>query len=99
MPQPTSDSMQQTKRRRPRAWAWCAAFLCACQLASVVPVAQSQSPGVRRAKVQREAGRVEAGRNIDELVRRAVNVTCAERELDPQGSAPIDEMQAQPSLP
>jgi hypothetical protein len=68
-------------------------------LASVVPFARAQSPQGRRAKVQREAGRVEAGRNIDELVRRAVNVTCAERELDPQGSAPIDEMQARPSLP
>lgn len=34
-----------------------------------------------------------------ELVRRAMEATCAERELDPLGSAPIDEMQARPSLP
>lgn len=28
-----------------------------------------------------------------------MNVACTEREYDPQGSAPIDEMQAMPSLP
>lgn len=76
---------------------WCVAFVCALELVCAAPVAraqQQQQPDVRRA-----VGRVETGRDIDELVRRAMNVACAERELDPQGSAPIDEMQARPSLP
>ncbi len=30
---------------------------------------------------------------------RAISVACAERETDPQGSLPIDEMQSRPSLP
>ncbi|HYW72449.1 MAG TPA: hypothetical protein VE961_15540 [Pyrinomonadaceae bacterium] len=33
------------------------------------------------------------------LVERAIGATCAERIRDPQGSTPIDEMQARPSLP
>ena len=32
-------------------------------------------------------------------VEKAIGVTCAERIRDPLGSAPIDEMQARPSLP
>lgn len=32
------------------------------------------------------------------FVERAAAAVCAERELDPRGSAPIDEMQARPSL-
>ena len=32
-------------------------------------------------------------------VERAIGATCAERIRDPQGSVPIDEMQARPSLP
>ena len=74
----------------------CVALACACGLSwCVAPDARAQSQEVRRAR----GGRVEAGRDIDELVRRAINVACAEREFDPQGSAPIDEMQARPSLP
>ena len=68
--------------------------MCACQLACVASSAWAQTANVKGA-----AGRAGAGRDIDELVRRAINVACAERELDPQGSAPIDEMQARPSLP
>lgn len=34
-----------------------------------------------------------------ELVERAINIICTERVKDPQGSHPIDEMQARPSLP
>ncbi|MFN2577744.1 MAG: hypothetical protein ABR607_08640 [Pyrinomonadaceae bacterium] len=33
------------------------------------------------------------------LVERAIGAACAERIRDPQGSVPIDEMQARPSLP
>ena len=33
------------------------------------------------------------------LVERAIGATCTERIRDPQGSAPIDEMQSRPSLP
>ena len=51
---------------------------------------------VRRAAATRQ---VEARRETDELARRAMSAACAEREQDPQGSAPIDEMQARPSLP
>ena len=34
-----------------------------------------------------------------EVVERAMSVVCMERRNDPQGSIPIDEMQARPSLP
>lgn len=33
------------------------------------------------------------------VVERAIGAVCAERESDPQGSVPIDEMQMRPSLP
>src|SRR6267142_3251178 len=33
------------------------------------------------------------------LVERAIAAACLERQRDPFGSAPIDEMQARPSLP
>jgi hypothetical protein len=81
------------------------AFAFACQLMPVVPFARAQtSREAGRAAGRTEGGRAagrttEARRSVDELVRRAMNVACAERELDPQGSAPIDEMQARPSLP
>jgi hypothetical protein len=95
MPQSTPRSVKKNRRRRPSVLPWCVAFACWCQLASVAPVARAQeTPDARRV-----AGRSEAGRDVDELVRRAMNVACTERELDPQGSAPIDEMQARPSLP
>jgi len=91
----TSRNVQNTIRRRLGAWLSCVALACAWQLACVaVPSARAQS-----AEPQRAAGRTEARRETDELVRRAMNAACAERELDPQGSAPIDEMQARPSLP
>ncbi|MDQ1593178.1 MAG: hypothetical protein QOG71_3805 [Pyrinomonadaceae bacterium] len=82
-------------RQRPRVSLWCVALACAFGLMSGgVARAQSQS-----LQVGRTAGRIESGRSVDELVKRAMGVACAERELDPQGSAPIDEMQARPSLP
>ncbi|HEY9405284.1 MAG TPA: hypothetical protein VIQ24_21710, partial [Pyrinomonadaceae bacterium] len=94
MRQPTPRNVKKDNRRRLSAWVSCVALVCAWQMACVVPSARAQSAEVRRA-----AGRTEAGRETDELVRRAMNVACAEREMDPQGSAPIDEMQARPSLP
>jgi hypothetical protein len=98
MSQTTIQDNRKTMRRqrRPVALPWRVAFVCAWGLLlwlCAMPEARAQSSQVRG------AGRVESGRAIDELVRRAINVTCAERELDPQGSAPIDEMQARPSLP
>ncbi|HEY0084250.1 MAG TPA: hypothetical protein VGB61_15830 [Pyrinomonadaceae bacterium] len=88
------DNDSKNGRRRPGIRLWCVALVCAYQLACAVPVALAQSSQAGRA-----AERVGAAREIDELVKRAMNVACAERELDPQGSAPIDEMQARPSLP
>jgi hypothetical protein len=72
--------------RRWLAWSLCVAFVC--QSCSFVALAQIG-----------EARRVDAAREIDELVKRAMAQACTEREQDPQGSAPIDEMQARPSLP
>ena len=75
---------------------------CAC-LSSSAPVAGAQEEGEQEQGVRQAASRVRrvdaAGQEIDALARRAMNVVCAEREQDPQGSAPIDEMQAMPSLP
>src|SRR4030095_1534126 len=34
-----------------------------------------------------------------EMLERAVTVVCLERQTDPKGSIPIDDMQARPSLP
>ncbi|HYG09519.1 MAG TPA: hypothetical protein VD835_06065, partial [Pyrinomonadaceae bacterium] len=84
----TPRNAKKNRRTRLSLWLWCVALACA--LACAAPRAHAQLPN---------AGRTEARRDLEELVRRAINVACAERELDPQGSAPIDEMQAQPSLP
>lgn len=77
------------------------AIVCAWQLACVAPLVRAQSPDDRRAAAVATASarRGAERREIDELVQRAMNAACTERELDPQGSAPIDEMQARPSLP
>jgi hypothetical protein len=71
------------------------AVIGACLLPSA-PVARAQT-SVRQATTT--ARRDDAGREFDELARRAMNAACTEREQDPQGSTPIDEMQAMPSLP
>jgi hypothetical protein len=63
------------------------------------PVARAQKKTRVRQTTATTARRVEARPEIDELARRAMNAACTEREQDPQGSAPIDEMQAMPSLP
>lgn len=65
-------------------------LVCVCQCLSLT---------VAHAQTRAATGRVEARPEFDELARRAMNAACAERELDPQGSVPIDEMQARPSLP
>jgi hypothetical protein len=102
MPQRTLRNVKKNNWRSLGAWLSSVALACACGLSPVTLVASAQTPDARRAgegttaAVMRAA---EAGREIDELVRRAMGVACTERELDPQGSAPIDEMQARPSLP
>lgn len=72
------------------------AVACACLSASV-PGARAQEASVRRETTA--ARRVDARQEHVERARRAMNIVCAEREQDPQGSAPIDEMQEMPSLP
>lgn len=61
-------------------------FVAACALSCVAVVAQSEASRV----AMREAG---------VPVERAAASVCAERELDPRGSAPIDVMQERVSLP
>jgi len=87
MPQQLIPRNSQEKSQRWPPALLCFALVCACLLSNV-PIGRAQS------RVQRSAAR-----EIDELARRAMNVACTEREADPQGSAPIDEMQARPSLP
>lgn len=89
--------MRLFKPRHHKSQSWLTAALpvavvCACLLSSA-PIARAQDEATTAAR------RVEAGQEIDERARRAMNVVCTEREQDPQGSAPIDEMQAMPSLP
>jgi hypothetical protein len=77
----------------------CVVLVSVCQLSSV-SAAKQQQPSVRRATTSAERRDDAAeGRRLDELARRAMLAACTEREQDPQGSAPIDEMQARPSLP
>lgn len=61
-------------------------FLCVCALATL-----SHETFAQR--------RDDAPTVSDEAIRRATARACAERELDPQGSIPIDELRARPSLP
>ena len=83
-------------RVAPRAAA--ALFIAAC-LVAVVPLspaaARQQSPAIR----PRRAAPPPAVVLPDAHVERAAAAACLERELDPRGSAPIDLMQARPSLP
>lgn len=96
--------MRLFKPRHNKSQSWITAALsvtvvCACLWTST-PHAWAQEARVRRAtSATAEARRVEARQEIEELARRAMLVACTEREQDPQGSAPIDEMQARPSLP
>ena len=60
--------------------------------------AQRVRPG--RGDAQGEARSHETTTPVEpEMVERAMAAVCTEREADPQGSVPIDEMQARPSLP
>ncbi|HJR09754.1 MAG TPA: hypothetical protein VJ842_21010, partial [Pyrinomonadaceae bacterium] len=92
----------KTNNRRRLSALLCVVLVAACQLSGASAAAWAQqTPRVRRA-VTTSAERRESdaqGQQLDELARRAMLVTCTEREQDPQGSAPIDEMQARPSLP
>jgi hypothetical protein len=92
--------MRLFKPRNNRFQSWLATALSvavACTgLWSSALDARAQESSVRETTASR---RVEARQEIDDLARRAMNVVCAEREQDPQGSAPIDEMQERPSLP
>jgi hypothetical protein len=59
-------------------------------------LAQSSRP----AKTGAHSGSRDAFTTADRrIVERAIGMTCTERIRDPQGSTPIDEMQARPSLP
>src|SRR5262252_10312873 len=74
------------------------AFIAAVALALTYPGssgAQSQQRSGAHSRTTRETF-TPADRR---LVERAIGATCAERIRDPQGSTPIDEMQARPSLP
>jgi hypothetical protein len=57
--------------------------------------------GVQGRKGAQEGARShETSRPIEpEMIERAMGAVCEEREADPLGSVPIDEMQARPSLP
>jgi hypothetical protein len=103
MRQRTSRAGKKNNRHRLSALL-CVVLVAACQLsgASAAWAQKNKKPLVRRAAAATSAERREreaAGRELDELARRAMLVACTEREQDPQGSAPIDEMQARPSLP
>jgi hypothetical protein len=92
-----------SRNTRKKSQRWLVALLCVAFVyagqSSSVPGAQAQQreeTSVHRAKASR---RDDAGREIDERAQRAIAAACTERAQDPQGSAPIDEMQARPSLP
>jgi hypothetical protein len=93
--------MRLSRPRNNRVQSWLrvtlpVAFACACLLPGAQVGRAQEAARVRQATTARRAL---AGREIGEHARRAMNAACAEREQDPQGSAPIDEMQAMPSLP
>jgi hypothetical protein len=58
-----------------------------------------QQQGKRRAQSASARSHETAKPVEPEMVEHAMAVVCEEREADPQGSVPIDEMQARPSLP
>ncbi|HEX9918470.1 MAG TPA: hypothetical protein VGA87_04835 [Pyrinomonadaceae bacterium] len=93
--------MRLSRPRNNRVQSWLrvtlpVAFACACLLSGAQVAHAQEAARVRQATT---AQRALAGREIGEHARRAMDAACAEREQDPQGSAPIDEMQARPSLP
>ena len=71
----------------------------------IVPVssafAQQQQRGRQSGRAQQDAARShEMTPPIEpEMIERTMSTVCLEREADPLGSVPIDEMQARPSLP
>jgi hypothetical protein len=84
-----SEKFSGNERRRARlsiASSAALLFVAACVMSCVAVLAQS------------EASRI-AMRAAEAPVERAASSVCAERELDPRGSAPIDVMQERVSLP
>jgi hypothetical protein len=66
-------------------------------LASSPVLAQRRASG--RAGLQASHLREAMSPEEREMVERAIKVVCLERQKDPQGSVPIDDMQSRPSLP
>jgi hypothetical protein len=57
-------------------------------------------PGRRATQATQSARSHETSSPVEpEMIESAMSVVCTEREADPVGSMPIDEMQARPSLP
>ncbi|HEV2911873.1 MAG TPA: hypothetical protein VGX92_01035 [Pyrinomonadaceae bacterium] len=67
-------------------------------LASSTP-AQQVAPPVQRGTPQGPRSHETNAPAEPEMIERAMSAVCAEREVDPLGSVPIDEMQSRPSLP
>ncbi|MEP6706903.1 MAG: hypothetical protein ABJC05_05260 [Pyrinomonadaceae bacterium] len=63
-----------------------------------VPLVQAQSRQGRQEAHSKPAVETFTPANVA-MVERAIAASCLERQRDPFGSAPIDEMQARPSLP
>ena len=84
---------------------YCRLLMTLLCLLVILPPAVAQS-GARSIKQKRQpssdispiAVAKQAAESLDETAR-AMTAACRERELDPQGSVPIDVLQARPSLP
>jgi hypothetical protein len=75
------------------------AFFALLASSVVGPVAFAQGGTEGKAGSHSERARPNSTTVEREVVERAMSVVCIERRNDPQGSVPIDEMQARPSLP
>ena len=82
------------KWRQPFSWALIAALFVSCS-ASLM----GQSKGSRRNTPLSSHLRSTMTPEEREMLELAMAVVCLERQKDPQGSIPIDEMQGRPSLP
>jgi hypothetical protein len=66
----------------------------------LLPAALEQSAAAQGRRGAQAARSHETSRPIEpEMIESAMGAVCMEREADPLGSVPIDEMQARPSLP
>jgi hypothetical protein len=76
------------------------AFILALVLAVLSSSALAQSVRPDRRESPQAARSHEMSPSVEpEMVERAMAAVCSEREADPQGSVPIDEMQSRPTLP